>query len=158
MSKRKIYIAYGSNMMVDQMVYRCPEASLVGTGYIDGYELLFKGSLTGSYATIEPADGARVPVYIWEITEADERNLDYYEGFPRFYDKHDIEVYSDADQATITGMVYIMTPGARSGIPSKEYFNGIMEVYEENGWDAQPMWDGLDISIEHMRAEARRWG
>ena len=29
------YIAYGSNMSQEQMAFRCPEARLVGTGYIE---------------------------------------------------------------------------------------------------------------------------
>ena len=34
----KYYIAYGSNMDVAQMAYRCPEAQLVSTGEITGWE------------------------------------------------------------------------------------------------------------------------
>ena len=30
------YIAYGSNMVREQMDYRCPDAKLIGTGYIAG--------------------------------------------------------------------------------------------------------------------------
>ena len=44
------YIAYGSNMMQEQMAYRCPDAVLVGTGYIgearlDGMKRIVKGRL-----------------------------------------------------------------------------------------------------------------
>ena len=28
------YIAYGSNMVQEQMAFRCPDARLIGTGYI----------------------------------------------------------------------------------------------------------------------------
>lgn len=85
--KQRIYIAYGSNMSEVQMARRCPDAVLSGTGRIRGYELLFKGSLTGCYATIEKKAGAFVPVVFWRISPADERRLDAYEGFPRFYYK-----------------------------------------------------------------------
>ena len=44
---KKYYIAYGSNMDERQMAVRCRDAGLVGTGFIQGYELLFKGTLTG---------------------------------------------------------------------------------------------------------------
>lgn len=50
--KQRIYIAYGSNMSEVQVAQRCPDATLAGTGLVNGYELLFKGSLTGCYATI----------------------------------------------------------------------------------------------------------
>ena len=51
--KKKIYIAYGSNMDLEQMRYRCPNAKMKGTGVLENWRLMFKGSLTGSYATIE---------------------------------------------------------------------------------------------------------
>lgn len=85
--KQRIYIAYGSNMSEVQMAQRCPDATLAGTGRVNGYELLFKGSLTGCYATIEKKADAFVPVVLWRISAADERRLDAYEGFPRFYYK-----------------------------------------------------------------------
>ena len=46
---KKLYIAYGSNMDEEQMAFRCPTATLVGTAIVEGYELMFKGSRTGSY-------------------------------------------------------------------------------------------------------------
>ena len=102
----RFYIAYGSNMSEVQMAQRCPDAALIGTGRVDGYELLFKGSLTGCYATIEKKDDAFVPVVIWCISRADERRLDVYEGFPKFYYKKTIPV--ETDKGTIHGLVYIM--------------------------------------------------
>ena len=50
---KKYYIAYGSNLNVRQMKFRCPTAKVVGTSVIKGYELLYKGSKTGSYLTIQ---------------------------------------------------------------------------------------------------------
>lgn len=89
---KKLYIAYGSNMDEKQMARRCPTARLLGTSELEGYRLLFKGSKTGAYATIEEQKGGRVPVLIWKIGEQDERNLDRYEGYPVFYHKKEIEV------------------------------------------------------------------
>jgi len=36
-----IYIAYGSNMVKEQMAIRCPDARLIGTGHIEGARLEF---------------------------------------------------------------------------------------------------------------------
>ena len=36
---KKLYIAYGSNMDEEQMAFRCPTATLVGTAIVEGYEL-----------------------------------------------------------------------------------------------------------------------
>ena len=89
---KKYYLAYGSNLNIPQMQFRCPEARIVGTAVIEGYRLLFKGSKTGSYLTIEKAEGYEVPVGVWEVSERDERNLDRYEGYPTFYYKKEMQL------------------------------------------------------------------
>ena len=96
---KRYYIAYGSNLNVYQMRYRCPNARIIGTAVMLNYELLFKGSKTGSYLTIEPKDGSSVPVAVWETTTADELALDRYvrtciEGYHNF--GFDIDVIKKA--------------------------------------------------------------
>ena len=49
--EKRYYIAYGSNLNVRQMRMRCPSARIIGTSVLKDYELLFKGSKTGSYLT-----------------------------------------------------------------------------------------------------------
>ena len=46
--KTKMYIAYGSNMDLEQMQHRCPEAELLGAGHLENWRLMFKGSKTGA--------------------------------------------------------------------------------------------------------------
>lgn len=70
---KKFYLAYGSNLNVKQMQFRCPDAKIVGTAEIPNYQLLFKGSKTGSYLTIEPKQGCTVPAAVWSVSE--EMNL-----------------------------------------------------------------------------------
>ena len=43
MEKRKKYIAYGSNLNLEQMARRCPTAKVIGAGEIRDHELLFRG-------------------------------------------------------------------------------------------------------------------
>ena len=89
---KRLYIAYGSNLNVRQMKTRCPNAKILGTAKLKGWELLFKGSKSGSYLTIEKKENAIVPVVIWEVDKTDEKALDRYEGYPTFYYKKDIKV------------------------------------------------------------------
>lgn len=85
---RKEYFAYGSNLNFEQMAYRCPEATVVGTAKLDGYELAFRRG----YLTILPKEGASVEGLIWSVTDHDESQLDCYEGYPTFYDKETLTV------------------------------------------------------------------
>ena len=54
-----MYFAYGSNINLDQMAYRCPAAQVVGPVVLEGYELLFRGNASGNgVATIKPKEFA----------------------------------------------------------------------------------------------------
>ena len=94
---KRYYLAYGSNLYTPQMRYRCPSARLMGTAVIENYKLIFKKSKTGSYLTVEPKQGAEVPVAVWQLTTEDERSLDRYEGYPKYYYKKEFQV-------TVTGI------------------------------------------------------
>lgn len=145
---KKYYIAYGSNMDERQMAVRCRDAVLTGTGFIQGYELLFKGSLTGCYATIESKEQSRVPVTVWTISKADEKRLDRYEGFPTFYYKKDIEV--QMKDGTITGLVYIMHEDRHCGMPFPWYYEQMDRDYRKFGFDRSILKKALEASKAGM--------
>ena len=119
---KRYYIAYGSNLNVRQMRMRCPHATILGTANLKDWELLFKGSKTGSYLTIEECEGGTVPVVIWEVTATDEAALDRYEGFPNFYYKRDIQLQYKGIRTgkcrTVTAFAYIMHEDRPIGVPS----------------------------------------
>ena len=50
---KRYYIAYGSNLNVQQMQMRGPHAKGVGAATLEGWGLVFKGRKTGSYVSIE---------------------------------------------------------------------------------------------------------
>ena len=122
------YIAYGSNMVEEQMAHRCPNARLIGMGQLPNHRLEFY-----LHATVERsrAHGASVPVAVWEIDADDERSLDRYEGFPTYYTKHRRKVLMD-DGSEIEGMVYIRNM-VRPLIPHASYYNGIRDADEKLG-------------------------
>ena len=131
--KRKLYIAYGSNMDEENMDYRCADATLVGTSKVYGYRLLFKGSQSGFYATIEKDEGSYVPVLIWEISDEDERHLDFYEGYPRFYYKKNLRVEIKGKKRW--AMVYIMDEKRKLGHPKSYYYGLLDKAYDRFGFD-----------------------
>ncbi len=126
MSKR-LYVAYGSNLNLKQMKYRCPTAKLYGTGKIENYELQFKGQPYGAFATIAPKEGSSVPVAVWEIQPRDELSLDRYEGYPSHYFKQNVPVQLDGEE--VTAMVYIMNLNMKFGMPSPYYYQTVLEGY-----------------------------
>ena len=143
------YIAYGSNMIEEQMAHRCPGAKLIGTGYLPNHRLEFY-----LHATVERtrSHGAKVPVAVWEITDADERSLDRYEGFPTYYTKHRRRVVMD-DGSEIWGMVYIMNM-IRPQPPTARYYNSIAYAYEKLGIGDQ-IGSVLEPALERSRRRHR---
>ena len=144
----KFYVAYGSNLNKTQMSRRCPDAKVFGTGYLVNWELLYHGSKTGSYATIARKQGCKVPVAVWEISEDDEKALDRYEGFPRFYQKHNVFVKMGNGSKKLC-MVYIMFSGSVPGEPSPAYIRTVRDGY----WDFNLDQRYLDESIQKNRRE-----
>ena len=149
--KRKIYLDYGSNMSLQQMYHRCPDAEPIGKGVIRGWRLMFKGSQSGNYATIEPEEGCIVPVVAWAISSRDERFLDRYEGWPSFYVKETVAFEYQGDRpgrrAKGEGMVYVMPPeNSRLGLPGRNYYEVLLEGYHRFGFDVKILDEALDFS------------
>lgn len=125
----KLYVAYGSNLNLMQMGWRCPSAKVVGKGFIRDYKLIFNG-----VATIVPEEKKTVPVAVWKIEDSDEKALDRYEGYPTLYRKEKIKV--EMEDKDIEGMVYIMNRGIPH-LPAMSYLHTIIEGYSDIGFDTQ---------------------
>ncbi len=125
-----LYFAYGSNMDGEQMVTRTPWARRVGWGRLKDWRLEFRG-----VADVAQVEGAEVVGALWEITPADLRRLDSYEGYPHMYGRQVVQV------ETLHGMrnaiVYVMTgrAGRRAttdlSAPSRYYLDGIRQGYRQ---------------------------
>lgn len=126
-TKPMLYIAYGSNINLPQMSFRCPHSKVVGTAMVKGWELEFRG-----VATIVPKPNAEVPVLLWELDPRDIPALNRYEGFPHLYRQQEIEVETPDGKAK--GMVYLMNRGQISP-PSQGYLQTIWDGYKANGMD-----------------------
>ncbi|WMJ86754.1 gamma-glutamylcyclotransferase family protein [Anaerocolumna sp. MB42-C2] len=142
----KLYLAYGSNLNLKQMVHRCPTARVVGVSEMKDYRLLFRGAHAGAVATVEPFKGGRVPVLVWETTPADEASLDRYEGWPFLYRKETVRVKLKGK--SIKAFVYIMNDGRPLGMPSCYYYNTIMEGYKDAGFDLDILRQAAKDSVE----------
>ena len=147
---KRYYIAYGSNLNVRQMMMRCPSARIIGTSELENYRLMFKGSMTGSYLTVEPEEGSSVPVAVWSVTDQDELALDRYEGFPSFYYKKELVL---PIKGIKTGkvrrrrvFVYIMHEERKFGVPSYYYMRTCAEGYRYFGFDINTLIEAMAYS------------
>jgi hypothetical protein len=129
----KLYFAYGANLNLEGMRFRCPAARPVSAFLLHDWQLAFSG-----VATIQPQLGASVPGALWEITSECEDNLDVFEGFPFLYSK----VY--LAQSNMEFMAYVMNDDPPA-LPNRSYFNTILEGYRD--WD-------LPVSELHRARES----
>ena len=149
----KFYLAYGSNLNIRQMAARCPNAAVFGIATLKDYRLLFRGSKTGAYLTVEPCLGASVPVGVYRISARDERALDSYEGYPNFYQKQmlpvEIDDVSNGERITANAMIYIMRGDRPFGLPSQSYLAVCGEGYLDWGFDLEE----LNTALSYTRRE-----
>lgn len=148
-----MYFAYGSNINLDQMSYRCPDASVMGPVTLEGWELLFR---RGGFATIAPKEGEKVTGLLWSITPECERSLDCYEGYPRFYDKRMVTV-RDGEGRSLSVMAYIMDERFREPmLPTTDYYEGILEGYRQNGLPTAELKKAWDHVVQEVHQETER--
>lgn len=137
------YIAYGSNMNLEQMAYRCPGSRVVGKGELHGWKLVFNLH-AGIIHTGRKEDVT--PVIVWEIAPEDWHRLDRYEGFPRYYVKEEVETYLD-NGTMETCVAYVMAPGRKGYAPPEDFYFNIIKVgYQEHDIDTLPLYVALDES------------
>ena len=131
---KKYYLAYGSNLNLNQMAFRCPNARPIGIMNLKDYRLVYKGrSDEFSYLTIEKCEGSNVPLGLWEVSYFDVFSLDSYEGYPTFYSKYYIPIkIGDKNKKAL---IYVMNDYFDYHLPSEEYINTCLEGYENFGFD-----------------------
>lgn len=142
-----LYLAYGSNMNLGQMDYRCPNSKVVCNGELRGWKLVFN-----VHADVIKTDNEEdvVPVVAWDIgSNEDWRRLDMYEGYPSYYIKEIVNVILDNGEVE-EAIVYVMADN-RKGIcpPSKGYFECIEQGYMDNGIDLSYLYEALDYTFDN---------
>lgn len=137
------YVAYGSNLNIDQMDERCPGAQPVCTAKLEGYELVFRNSRTNCFLSVDPKQGSSVDVVVWKVTREDEKELDRREGYPRCYQKKDQEVTltGEGEGKTMTGVMYYLPQDRQMGPCSEGYLDRVLAGYEHFGFDPAPLYE-----------------
>ncbi len=128
----RLYVAYGSNMIEEQMQDRCPDAKLLSKEVLYGYQLECRDIYSGAYLNAYENSDSSIPVFVWEIEESDEKNLDEYEGYPHSYIKVDVNT------SLGTGMMYVMNSEVGEiKIPSREYIMPVYDLYVREGYNLE---------------------
>ena len=129
-----LYAAYGSNMDPAQMLRRCPSSPHTGTGWIQGWRLTFGAEeygCEGAMATLVPDEDHSVFVALYDLTEADERTLDAWEGADHgLYQKLHLRVNTLAGDEV--AYVYVLD-AFEGGLPSARHLGGIADAAEAAG-------------------------
>ena len=146
--EENLYFAYGSNLDLEQMAQRCPDAEIVGPVRLENYELRFSGS---GFATVAPRKGSVVYGLVWKITPNCEQSLDRYEGYPRHYTKETMTV-KDAAGAELPVMVYIMAESycRQPALPSPYYYRVIQRGFEANGLPVESLQAAWSRTIDEV--------
>ena len=153
-----LYFAYGSNINLNQMAVRCPDAKVVEPAVLEDYELLFRGNGSSfGVATIVHKEGSQVQGLLWRITPYCELSLDIYEGYPRLYEKQSITLRTKSGKQ-VQAMAYVMTHEKERlpTMPTRSYYTGIQEGFRQNGLPEQALKDALSNLIHETRAMERR--
>lgn len=142
----KYYFAYGMNTNLKEMALRCPDAECVGQVVLNDHKFVFR-----LHADIEPSQGDSIVGVLWRITPKCEQALDMLEGFPYYYDKKEVVVETFTDE-NINGMThfiamtYYMVDQSRESMPSKSYYDCLIEGYNSNNISTQQ----INQAIEHI--------
>jgi hypothetical protein len=135
-----LYAAYGSNMDPTQMLRRCPASPHAGTGWVRGWRLTFGAEefgWEGALATLVPSDmdaaddAAGVFVALYDLTGADERELDAWEGADHgLYRKLHLGVHTLAGD--VVAYAYVLD-AFEGGLPSARHLGAIADAAEAAG-------------------------
>ncbi len=115
------YFAYGSNMDVEQMRYRCPGAKVVGTGLLKQHRFIINRH---GVASVVPDPTQCVYGVLWHITPAHEAVLDDYEGVDEgCYYKAQVDI--ETANASERALIYIASD-SNPGKPRPQYMERIV--------------------------------
>jgi gamma-glutamylcyclotransferase (GGCT)/AIG2-like uncharacterized protein YtfP len=129
-----LYAAYGTNLDSRRMLRRAPHSPLRGTGWLAGWRLTFAGedlSWNGPRVTVVEHGPSQVYVALYDVTPADEANLDDWEGTGfGVYRKIRVRVHTlDGDALA---WVYVMD-GYEGGLPSARHLGELADAAEAAG-------------------------
>ncbi|MFI5068329.1 MAG: gamma-glutamylcyclotransferase [Streptosporangiales bacterium] len=130
----ELYAAYATNMDPGLMAERCPHSPLRGEGWLEGWRLTFGGediSWEGALATVVEDGAERVFVVLYELSDADERVLDQWDGVNLGYFQK-IRVRVETLEGSLPAWLYVLND-YEGGLPSARYLGIVADAAEKAG-------------------------
>lgn len=128
-----LYFAFGSNLLIKQMVGRCPGAVPVCRATLRFYNLNYRSNPSGKgVATIDRNDQRRGAVHgaLYQVTREDLKKLDRFEGFPNVYYRMTVTV--ETKWGRVKAFTYVMHRDKyQPKNPDWEYLNRIQSGYRD---------------------------
>ncbi|MDH4246810.1 MAG: gamma-glutamylcyclotransferase [Deltaproteobacteria bacterium] len=133
-----LYFAYGSNLLPEQMLERCPGSRLRFAATLAGYHLAFRGESSrwgrGGTATLVPRANGRAPGMVYALEPSDVTALNGFESHPSVY--RDIAVtVQDREGREHPVYTYLKNGEGQINPPSMKYFHQIWHSYKRFGLD-----------------------
>ncbi len=123
MAKGMYYFAYGSSLNHEQMNCTCPDNRFIKRACLYDYKFVYDGHSKnwegGAVANISKSADNIVWGGLYEISKSDLANLNRREGYPKSYDRKELEVKDD--QGNIYKAITYFRIGEKVGIPSNKY-------------------------------------
>ena len=132
------YLAYGSNLNLDQMKRRAPTAKVYGSGRLPDHQLVMRGVPGRSYLDVIPAPSSKVPVGCFCMEDCDLASLDEYEGYPDLYTRKAIELpiqKPDGSVSRINCFYYQMVTDDGLAPCTDFYFEECLQGYQDFDFD-----------------------
>lgn len=141
----KYYLAYGSNTPIE-MEDRCPGSTFLGTVTLSGYELVF----CCKYATVKKNPAKSIKVFLYQISEDDERSLDLYEGYPALYTKRTVKINFEGNE--ISALIYIISArySEAYSFPSQDYLFRCAQGYKSAGINIDQLIKALSLTARKI--------
>jgi len=129
-----MYAAYGSNMEPTRMAERAPHSPMAGTGWLEGWRLTFGGEnigIDGALGTIVEDPASRVFVVLYDVTPADEREMDHWEG-QELGVRTKIHLRVQTMNGSALTWLYVLDD-YEGGLPSAHYIGLLADAAESAG-------------------------
>lgn len=151
-TKEKLYFAYGSNMNLNQMAFRCPDAEVVESVRLEGYRLAFR---TNGRAGMALPPFCRKKEAMWTASFGVFPN-----GTNSIWTLRRISLFIWEEPVTVTNqdgvrreiMAYTMNSPYKDkpAMPSVSYLEGILNGCRQNGIDTQTVIEAVRCTQQEL--------